>query len=163
MAKKQPGAMLYFDVRPSLKRLSNEEKGILFEAILDYAELGVLPEVEGMLGVAWDFIQPRLDRDRERYESISAKRTEAVNQRWKQERERENEMQMNTNVCSNMQTIPTTNTPPPSKTTTLPTTTTTTTEALCASSPSLSREQIEVNDFEERRRRNMESVMNYRG
>lgn len=78
MAKKQPGTMLYFDVRPSLKRLTNEEKGILFEAILDYGEHGVLPELDGALGVAWDFIQPRLDRDRERYDNQVLQRKYAV-------------------------------------------------------------------------------------
>ena len=67
MDKKQPGIMLYFDIRPSLKRLSTQEKGVLFEAMLDYGEFGVVPELDGLLGVAWDFIQPRLDRDRERY------------------------------------------------------------------------------------------------
>lgn len=86
MAKKQPGCMLYFDVRPCLKRLTAEEKGILFEAILDYGEFGLLPEIEGSLGVAWDFIQPRLDRDRERYEEISQKRTAAINSRWEKNR-----------------------------------------------------------------------------
>lgn len=71
----RPGVMLYFDVRPCLKRLSREEKGLLFEGILDYAELGILPEFDGMLGVAWDFIQPRLDRDGEAYEkSVAQKR-----------------------------------------------------------------------------------------
>lgn len=65
--KGRPGVMLYFDVRPCIKRLTTEEKGQLFEAILDYGELGVFPEFEGMLGIAWDFISPRLDRDSEAY------------------------------------------------------------------------------------------------
>ena len=65
MAK--PGVMFYFDVRPCIKRLNLNEKGQLFEAILDYAEDGVEPELDGALGVAWDFIQPRLDQDTERY------------------------------------------------------------------------------------------------
>ena len=78
--------MLYFDIRPCLKRLTAEEKGTLFESVLDYAEFGLLPELEGALGVAWDFIQPRLDRDRERYEEISQKRTAAINSRWEKSR-----------------------------------------------------------------------------
>lgn len=89
--KNQPGVMLYFDIRPCLKRLSLEEKGLLFDAILDYGECGVLPELDGMAGVAWDFIQPRLDRDRERYEDIVRKRTAAINSRWDRERAREND------------------------------------------------------------------------
>ena len=65
--KGRPGVMLYFDIRPCIKRLTTEEKGRLFEAILDYGEFGVFPEFEGMLGIAWDFISPRLDRDSEAY------------------------------------------------------------------------------------------------
>lgn len=65
MAK--PGVMFYFDLRACLKRLEAEDRGRLFEAILDYGEFGILPEFEGILGVAWDFIQPKLDRDNEQY------------------------------------------------------------------------------------------------
>ena len=63
----RPGVMLFFDVRPALKRLTIEERGRLFEAILDYGELGLLPEFEGGLGIVWDFIQPRIDQDAARY------------------------------------------------------------------------------------------------
>lgn len=66
MAK--PGVMFYFDVRPCIKRLNINEKGRLFEAILDYGEFGIVPDLDGALGVAWDFIQPKLDRDAERYD-----------------------------------------------------------------------------------------------
>lgn len=102
MAKKQPGCMLYFDLRPSLKRLSLEEKGRLFEAILDFGEYGVIPELDGVLAVAWDFIQPRLEKDRERYAEICEKRRDAVNTRW------EREQQDNTNEYKSIQVIPTT-------------------------------------------------------
>lgn len=64
----KPGVMFYFNIRPCIRRLTNEEKGRLFEAILDYGEFGMVPEVEGVIGVAWDFIQPLLDRDTERYD-----------------------------------------------------------------------------------------------
>ena len=63
----QPGVMLYFDVRPCLSRLNDCEKGQLFEAILDYSEHGIVPDFDDKLGVAWDFLKPRLDRDSERY------------------------------------------------------------------------------------------------
>lgn len=71
MAK--PGVMFYFDIRPCIRRLSLEDKGQLFESILDYAENGVEPELDGALGVAWDFIQPRIDRDSEQYEQKTEK------------------------------------------------------------------------------------------
>ncbi len=64
----KPGVVFYFDVRPCIKRLDVNEKGRLFEAILDYAEFGTVPDLDGALGVAWDFIQPKLDRDAGRYD-----------------------------------------------------------------------------------------------
>lgn len=76
MAK--PGVMFYFDVRPCIKRLSINEKGLLFEAILDYGEFGKLPDLDGALGVAWDFIQPKLDRDTGRYDKQVEQRQYAV-------------------------------------------------------------------------------------
>lgn len=63
----RPGVMFYFSLRPCLKRLSLEEKGRLFEAILDYAEHGEVPDVDGMLGIAWDFVQPLIDQDASSY------------------------------------------------------------------------------------------------
>lgn len=100
---KQPGVMLYFDIRPSLNRLSDGEKGRLFEAILDYGQHGVLPDFDGVLGIAWDFIQPKLDRDRERYEEIAQKRADAARVRWEKEPD-------HANACFAMQAMPTTTT-----------------------------------------------------
>lgn len=65
----QPGILFYFDLRPCLRRLSAAEKGQLFDAMLDYGETGIEPELDGVLGVAWDFIKPRIDQDSEQYES----------------------------------------------------------------------------------------------
>lgn len=76
MAK--PGVMFYFDVRPCIKRLDINEKGRLFEAILDYAEFGNVPDLDGALGVAWDFIQPKLDRDADRYDKQLEQKQYAV-------------------------------------------------------------------------------------
>ena len=81
----QPGIMLYFDVRPCLARLTMEEQGRLFNAMLNYGEFGVEPDFEYMLGIAWDFIKPRLDRDRERYEDICEKRRQAILTRWEKQ------------------------------------------------------------------------------
>lgn len=65
----RPGVMLYFDMLPALKRLSNVQKAILIEALLEYAQFGILPEFEDIgVSVAWDFIQPRVDRDAKAYE-----------------------------------------------------------------------------------------------
>ena len=146
MEKKQPGSMLYFDIRPCLKRLTLEEKGQLFEAILDYGEFGVPPELDGVAGVAWDFIQPRLDRDKERYQDVSQKRAEAANVRW----ERERKMQMHANEYTRMQAMPT-------STPTSPTT---------PYSPSVSASETEETpelSFEELRARRIQAVTKWGG
>lgn len=83
MAKEKPGVMLYFDLRPCLQRLTNEQKGILFSAILDYAENGVMPELDDdAVGVAWDFVKPRIDRDAEVYAGKVEKAKAAADKRW---------------------------------------------------------------------------------
>ena len=113
--KERPGVMIYFDLRPSLKRLSNEEKGALFEAMMDYAQYGILPQLEGMTGVAWDFIQPRIDRDAERYEEMVELKRRAARKRWDKqedapqaEEDQPGSMQVHAGAFSAMQTMPTT-------------------------------------------------------
>ena len=81
-AKTPPGVMLYFGIRPCPKRLTLEEKGRLFEAILDYGERGMLPNFDGAVGVAWDFVQPQIDADRAAYTEKCAKAKKAVETRW---------------------------------------------------------------------------------
>ena len=112
----RPGIMLYFDVRPCLKRLTMEQQGELFNAILDFGENGVVPSFDGLLGIAWDFIEPRLVRDNERYEKTVSARRAAAQSRWDKQ-----SMQMHANADFAMQTMPTTTT---TSTTTSKTTTT---------------------------------------
>lgn len=70
MAKQRPGVMIYFDLRNSIKRLNEGQIGKLFTAILDYGEMGTIPDFDNdmALAITWDFIQPRIDRDGEEYE-----------------------------------------------------------------------------------------------
>ena len=82
-SKKRPGVMLYFDLRPCLKALSLEQKGLLFDSILSYGEIGVVPQFDdSMLTVAWNFIQPKIDADAERYKKRCKKAQESANARW---------------------------------------------------------------------------------
>lgn len=76
MAK--PGVMIYFDIRPGLRRLTTEERGELFDVILDYAEFGKEPDVNGMVGLAWDLIRPKIDRDTCKYNEQITKKQYAV-------------------------------------------------------------------------------------
>ncbi|HIT31437.1 MAG TPA: hypothetical protein IAC25_01170 [Candidatus Enterenecus stercoripullorum] len=100
---KQPGVMFYFDLRPCLERFTLEEQGTLFRAILDYGQLGIVPAFTGSLGVAWDFIQPRLDRDRERYEQLVQQRIQAAQNRWS----KEPAQQSDASACERMPTTTT--------------------------------------------------------
>lgn len=74
----RPGVMLYFDIRQPLSVLPYEEKGRLLDAILEYGEHGTLPDFDGMLALAWGFIQPKLDRDEESYENAKVQRRYAA-------------------------------------------------------------------------------------
>lgn len=83
----RPGIMFYFSIRPALKRLNAEQKGQLFDAILDYGESGLLPDFDGVLGVCWDFIQPMIDKDAETYREKCDKAKKAVETRWAREKD----------------------------------------------------------------------------
>ena len=86
--KEKPGVMIYFDVLPVLNLLSIEEKGMLFEAIVNYAKYGVLPELGERLTVVWPLIQQRLDLDEARYQVTVLKRKYSAYARWEKQNER---------------------------------------------------------------------------
>ena len=52
MAQQKPGVMLYFEMRNVFEELSNEKRGILVSAILDYSEHGIQPDFRGSLRIA---------------------------------------------------------------------------------------------------------------
>lgn len=67
--KLRPGVMLYFDrLCPALMRLTSEECGELLRGIIEYAQTGAIPEMDGMTGMASDMLRPGIDYDGERYE-----------------------------------------------------------------------------------------------
>ena len=87
--KKEPGVMVYFELRGMLKLLPDSEKGKLFEAILEYGETGCVGELTDTLRVAWPLIQMRLDMDNSRYELTVMKRRYAAYTRWAKEQGKE--------------------------------------------------------------------------
>ena len=74
----RPGIMIYFEVRKPLSWLPDADKGRLFDAILEYGETGAEPGFDGMLAMAWSFIQPKIDRDQEEYDKTVLKRQYAA-------------------------------------------------------------------------------------
>lgn len=69
--------VLYHDIRAPLELLTDDQRGKLFLAILDYSERGVAPEFDGELRMAFAFIRTALDRDAAAWESKREKRVEA--------------------------------------------------------------------------------------
>ena len=77
--KERPGVMLYFDaLRPAITCLDEAQCGALLRSVLDYAQYGVLPELDPMTGLAFDMLAPKIDRDAERYEESREQRLYAV-------------------------------------------------------------------------------------
>ena len=78
-SKERPGVMLYFDaVRPAISRLDETQCGVLLRSVMDYAQYGVVPELDPMTGLAFDMLVPKIDRDAERYEESREQRQYAA-------------------------------------------------------------------------------------
>lgn len=74
------GFVLYYDYRKHLSLLSDEERGRLLMALLDYGEHGDEPQLEGAALMAFSFIAGQMDRDAEKYAETCRKRSEAGKQ-----------------------------------------------------------------------------------
>lgn len=74
----RPGIMLYFETLRAIKVLPLEDIGRLTLAMLEYGEEGINPEFDGMLALAWGFVKPKLDKDKEEYERTILKRQYAT-------------------------------------------------------------------------------------
>lgn len=74
----RPGIMLYFDILGPIKMLSDEDKGRLLVAMLEYGKDGIVPELEGPLGIVWSFVLPMIDKDGQRYDEMKLQREYAA-------------------------------------------------------------------------------------
>jgi hypothetical protein len=72
--------VLYYDYRNHLALLSDEERGRLLMALLDYAENGKEPDLAGAALMAFSFIRSQMDRDAAKYAETVQKRREAGKQ-----------------------------------------------------------------------------------
>lgn len=79
---RKPGIMIYFDMRRVLPMLTNEEKGILFETILEYGETKCVGQMPDNIRLLWPLVQMRLDNDEMRYHKVCVKRQYAAYVRW---------------------------------------------------------------------------------
>lgn len=86
--KQKPGVMIYFSQVPFLQRMSAEQRGDLFLYIIEYAQHGVVPEIEDpLLGMAWDVMRPAIDLDTERYEARCERNRQNGQKRWEKEKD----------------------------------------------------------------------------
>ena len=60
--------LVYCDYKQHLELLTTEECGLLFIALLEYADTKKPPELDGMAAMAFSFIKAQMDRDEEKYE-----------------------------------------------------------------------------------------------
>ena len=103
----RPGIMLYFDILEPIRVLSDADKGRLLVAMLEYGKYGTVPQFDGMLALAWGFVQPKIDRDSEEYNRSVLRRQYATACR---DRKRKGEpeisfdewMRINGHQCSSM-------------------------------------------------------------
>ena len=79
---RKPGVMIYFDLLPALKNLSRSDKGILFEAIMEYGNTRHLIELTPKAQILWPLVQQRLDYDEMQYMKAVTKRAYAAYIRW---------------------------------------------------------------------------------
>ena len=77
MAAEKKSFVLYHDIRTPLELLTDEQRGKLYLALLNYSEYGELPDFDGALLMAFAFIRTSLDRDAEAWAEKRAKRAEA--------------------------------------------------------------------------------------
>lgn len=56
------GICVPYDLTEPIKALSDADKGRMMEAILEYGQSGNLPQFDGALALAWEFIKIEIDR-----------------------------------------------------------------------------------------------------
>ena len=79
MAAEKKSFVLYHDIRTPLELLTDEQRGKLFIALLDYSEHGELPDFDGALLMAFAFIRTSLDRDAEAWAGRNGGLAKAAN------------------------------------------------------------------------------------
>ena len=81
--KQRPGVMMYFHLLRPMRCLPKEQFADMVWALLDYAELGVLPVFEDpLLQMSWAYLQHAADVDLERYEARCKNARAAIEKRW---------------------------------------------------------------------------------
>lgn len=86
-----------------LSEFPPEDRCSVYDAIIAYAEDGSLPVLKPVLNMAFKFIKKDIDEMQAKYESVCAKRRDAINKRW--EKQRNSAIQENTKVSDEYKCI----------------------------------------------------------
>ncbi len=71
------GFIMYNTYLKQVNILSDKDAGILFKALLNYSQNGTEPDFDGILEIAFSFMQDQIMRDSEKYTEVCKKRSEA--------------------------------------------------------------------------------------
>ena len=74
--------ILYTKYRKQFSDLTNEQRGILFDAILAYVGEEPLPEMDSITSLAFSFVRFDLDANAAKYEEKCEQTLRNVNKRW---------------------------------------------------------------------------------
>ena len=97
-----PGVILHKEFYDGIKELTDEQAGMFVKSALKFAFDGVSPDFNDVtLKVLWSVLKCRISEDITKYETISEKRREAADKRWKKtDANASSEMQMHTNAST---------------------------------------------------------------
>ena len=84
----KPGVMMYFELRPSLEKMSDELAGKLFRVMMEYGETQFEPGIPEGLELIWPLIRCGIDRDDKRYRDKSLRSAYNIYVRWEKEKGR---------------------------------------------------------------------------
>lgn len=70
------GFLIYLDYEEQFNLLTDEQIGQLMRAIIKYEKTREIPQLNGIVKMAFSFIKTQLDRDREKYEARCEKNRE---------------------------------------------------------------------------------------
>lgn len=81
---------MYLDYEEQFNLLTDEQIGQLMRAIYQYEKTREIPQLDGMLKMAFSFIKTQLDRDREKYQTKCEKNRENAKKGGRPKKQKDN-------------------------------------------------------------------------
>ena len=79
--------IIHTDTWPAIKSLNREQRGDLFTALMCHQLGEEIPKMDVQTQMAFMFMSAQMDRDNQKYETITEKRRQAANARWQRNAE----------------------------------------------------------------------------